>query len=225
MDAELAGAAQQAQQAARRVLIGHSMGGAAAAEAVISNPAGVAALVLVAPAVVAMWLGPPEQASGDPVATGACRSACCAVPCCGRPRRPLQAAAAPRGVLAVVLMPPPFSALSSPAGLAVVEELVSSEDAPGELSSLPPSPSTAGLGGGGAAPSAGARVRRVVRTAAALLKAVWFLACRALLAAAGPLLVLVLRRLVRSRRFWERGLASAWHDGSRITRQYVDAYR
>ena len=63
-------ASEGGQQQPKRVLIGHSMGGAAAAEGVISNPKGVAALVLVAPAVVALWLGPPDEAAGDAVATG-----------------------------------------------------------------------------------------------------------------------------------------------------------
>ncbi len=65
-------AAQQAQQAqqARRVLVGHSMGAAATAEGLISNPEGVEAVVLVAPAIVALWFGPPEEASGDAMATG-----------------------------------------------------------------------------------------------------------------------------------------------------------
>ena len=73
------------QQQPKRVLIGHSMGGAAAAEGVISNPEGVAALVLVAPAVVALWLGPPEEAAGDAVATGALTSssACSCLAACG----------------------------------------------------------------------------------------------------------------------------------------------
>ena len=40
-----------------------------------------------------------------------------------------------------------------------------------------------------------------------------------------PVLVVVLRRLVRARSFWERGLAAAWSDKSRVTSQYVDGYR
>lgn len=123
----------------------------------------------------------------------------------------------------------------------MVEELVSADDAPGELQRLASSSrsgallgrsssaaSTAGAangsGSGGAAGLA-ARGRRLLRVAVAVLKGSWFLLARALLAAASPLLVLLLRRLVRSRRFWERGLASAWHSGQSLTREYVDAYR
>ena len=149
----------------------------------------------------------------------------------------------------------------------MVEELVSADDAPGELRRLASSPSmpsmpsvqsvpssgvplsrsasTAGSADGtrsgngngnnssangspsssGAAGGLAARGRRLLRVAAAVLKASWFLLARLLLAAASPLLVVLLRRLIRSRRFWERGLASAWHNGQLVTREYVDAYR
>lgn len=166
---------------------------------------------------------------------------------------------------------------------------MSAEDAPGELSRLGSASSSSpllsrspsGLGGAGgpasgsAAAGLGARARRLARAAVVVAKAGAFLLARLLLAVATPLLVLLLRRLVRSRRwvggaalgrgtgpgrppaatggaegclspaclllaagnaqllmhappldrFWERGLASAWHDGRRVTRDYVDAYR
>lgn len=157
------------------------------------------------------------------------------------------------------------------AGLAVVEELVSADDAPGELRRLASSPSmrsvpssgaplsrsassagaagsadgtagsngssnggssngsssngSNGSGSGGGASGLAARGRRLLGVAAAVLKASWFLLARLLLAAANPLLLVLLRRLVRSRQFWERGLTSAWHNGQKVTRQYVDAYR
>lgn len=148
---------------------------------------------------------------------------------------------------------------SPSAGLAVVEELVSADDAPGELRRLASSPSMpstpsvpsmgrsastasaagsadgAGEGGsngrstngssGGIAAGLAARGRRLLRISVAVLKASWFLVARLLLAAASPVLVVLLRRLIRQRRFWERGLASAWHNGQRVTREYVDAYR
>jgi pimeloyl-ACP methyl ester carboxylesterase len=153
------------------VLIGHSMGGAAAAEGVIHSPDGVDALVLVAPAIVALWLGPPEQAAGDPVA----------------------------------------------AGLAVVEELVGAEDGPGELASPPGSPplsrSSSDSGEGAGAAAAGGlprrgrrpltvaqRARRGAHTVAVVAKAFLLLLVRLALAAATPVLVLLLRRLVRTRR-------------------------
>lgn len=136
-----------------------------------------------------------------------------------------------------------------PAGLSVVEEFVSAEDDPGELQRLSTSQSSSSDGSGSspalsrstsaasnaggdasqqsrpAARSAGARLRRAARGAAAVAKAAFMLLVRLALLAATPLLVLLLRRLVRARRFWERGLASAWHDSSKLTREYVDAYR
>ena len=59
------------RQGVKRVLVGHSMGGAAVAEGVIASPEGIVGLVLVAPAIVALWAGPPPEAKGDAVATGA----------------------------------------------------------------------------------------------------------------------------------------------------------
>jgi pimeloyl-ACP methyl ester carboxylesterase len=157
------------------------MGGAAAAESLIAAPQGVAALVLVAPAIVALWLGPPEESAGDPIARG----------------------------------------------LAVVEELVGADDAPGAVGGWPaassssPASTPAGSSSspqlsrsGSSSSSSGSstsssrgrqlsvlgRVQRTARAAAAVLKAVLLLAVRVVLTALSPALVLVLRRLIRSRR-------------------------
>uniref|UniRef100_A0A061RJU7 AB hydrolase-1 domain-containing protein n=1 Tax=Tetraselmis sp. GSL018 TaxID=582737 RepID=A0A061RJU7_9CHLO len=46
-----------------------------------------------------------------------------------------------------------------------------------------------------------------------------------LLIALQPLIVWLLRTLVRSRRFWERGIGSAWYDPKRLPAELVDAYR
>ena len=269
------GGQQQQQQAVkpgrrRRVLVGHSMGGAAAAEGVISQPEGVAALVLVAPAIVALWGGPPEGAKGDPVALGACLCLCCVSR--GRvPWRALQQklpeAHCSVSFTDVPSPPPSFRCFTCrhppchphchllillPPGLAVVEEVVSAEDEPGELAAPPlEDVEAAGAAGAGAEgedgaasssscrPSGGLRpsspkasqqrphhwLRLVRRVVGAVAKAVLLLVLRLVLAACTPLLVLALRSLVRSRRCWERGLAAAWHDGRRITPAYVDAYR
>lgn len=128
------------------------------------------------------------------------------------------------------LLPP-----SSPAGLAVVEELVA-EDAPGEIRRLRSTASfsstdSAGSdsgdssSSGASAAAPGGSARRLSRVAVAVARATLFLLARLLLSAITPLLVLLLRRLVRTRAFWERGLASAWHDGRRVTAEYVDNYR
>ena len=169
------------QQQPKRVLIGHSMGGAAAAEGVISNPEGVAALVLVAPAVMALWLGPPEEAAGDAVATGALTSS----------------SACSCGCLRLICS---FRTCWGGGGGGTP----SSSQAFGRSSSTASTSSSdggSGNGSGGSGASLGARARRVVRTAVAVVKAVLLLGVRLLLAAATPLLVLVLRRLIRNRRW------------------------
>lgn len=168
--------ADRASAQPRRILCGHSMGAAAVVEEVIRRPEGVAALVLVAPAVVALWPGPPAGASEDLVTEG----------------------------------------------LALMEEAVSAQD--------PPSPAALSSDSldsdGAAAYGSSSRTRKpLLRTAAAVARAAAFVLVRAVLAAAAPLITLLLRRLVRSRRFWERGLASAVADPGQITREVVDAYR
>jgi pimeloyl-ACP methyl ester carboxylesterase len=107
-----------------------------------------------------------------------------------------------------------------------MEELVCAEDPPtvGGGSSDSLSSGDASSGGEGGAGARGGR-RGAGRVAAAVAQAVLAEGARLALLLLTPVLVLVLRRLVRSRAFWERGLASAWADGSRVTRRYVDAYR
>jgi hypothetical protein len=142
---------------------------------------GISAIVLVAPAIVALWPGPPQQAQRDGMATG----------------------------------------------LAVVEEMVSAQDPPDELEvdSLEESDSptnaeradaaaaaAAGTGPGLTAAAAGggggkglhfrhkAARWRPVRVAVAVAQAAALFLAQAVLRLATPLLVLLLRRLVRSRR-------------------------
>ncbi|KAK9835008.1 hypothetical protein WJX81_003847 [Elliptochloris bilobata] len=76
-----------------------------------------------------------------------------------------------------------------------------------------------------AAPTAGSRWRAAVRLAAAAGVAAAAAATRAFLWLLQPLLVLALRGAVRSRAFWERGLASAWYERTGVTAALVDAYR
>lgn len=180
--------ADRASAQPRRILCGHSMGAAAVVEGVIRRPEGIAALILVAPAVVALWPGPPAGAAADPMTEG----------------------------------------------LALMEEAVSAQDPPSSAAlsssdSLDSDASEAGSGSAaGSAPGGGARRGRrkpLLRTAAAVARAAAFVVVRAFLALASPAITLLLRRLVRSRRFWERGLASAVADPRAVTREVVDGYR
>ena len=68
----------------------------------------------------------------------------------------------------------------------------------------------AGALDGAAAPAWRARLRAAARVAAAVGVAALAGLARGALWLLGPLLVLALRGAVRSRAFWERGLASAW---------------
>lgn len=71
----------------------------------------------------------------------------------------------------------------------------------------------------------GAVRTRVARVAIALLYATLATLTRAAIMLATPLLVVILRCVVRSRGFWERGLARAWHRKTGVTQEVVDAYR
>jgi pimeloyl-ACP methyl ester carboxylesterase len=193
----------------KKVLIGHSMGGASAAEGVIRNPEDIAALVLVAPAIVAFWTGVPEAAKQQgPVA----------------------------------------------AGVALAEELVGADDFPGEILPLDTASSAESsttedyimvdnesntveldrnTNNGAATQNMTSKTeikhrqqhRSVGRVAAAVFHAITTEVFRFILVLATPFMVLLLRKLVRTRSFWERGLASAWYDKTKVSSQYVDAYR
>lgn len=169
----------------KKVLIGHSMGGAAAAEGAIQDPESVSALVLVAPAIVALWMGIRSKAKGNPIAQGA----------------------------------------------ALVEEFVGAEDPPGAVGSdgvldSDDSEEIVRISGSMSSKTASLKKARPLgRVVAALVHAVFSEFLRLGLFVCTPILVLFLRHIVRSKSFWERGLAAAWVDKSRVTPQYVDAYR
>mmetsp|Transcript_7462 Transcript_7462/g.21080 ORF Transcript_7462/g.21080 Transcript_7462/m.21080 type:complete len:535 (-) Transcript_7462:143-1747(-) len=133
---------KEAGEQAKKVLIGHSMGGAAAVEEVIRRPEGVDCVVLVSPAVVAFSPTPPPS-----------------------PRSKTEAAAA-----------------------------------------IP-------------------RWRRWAAVVGNLFAALCSTAAGVVLLMLQPMLVWLLRALVRSRAFWERGLRSAWYDSRGVTSELVDAYR
>lgn len=189
-----------------KVLIGHSMGAAAAAEAIIQRsrlrdqdpqghqgntdgPGKNLALVLVAPAIVAMWPGIPAAAvaRGDPVSKG----------------------------------------------MALFEELVGPEDSIAMVSSssttrgqslkntsTPSTPSSTPTNG-----IATGRTPSFLSMVVVVLQTLLLECLHLFLILMTPLLVLFLRNVVRSWSFWYRGLATAWADKLRVTKEYVDAYR
>ncbi|CAL8467707.1 g7245 [Coccomyxa elongata] len=140
----------------RRILVGHSLGAACAAAEVIDHPEGIAALVLVAPAIVA----PMFRRSGS--------------------SSPTKNSSPPEVELDETVRP-------------------SQQELRGRWGWL-----------GGAKVLAAEGAALVARCAILLGQ---------------PLLVLGLRSAVRSRAFWERGLASAWYAKDGVTPKIVDAYR
>ena len=183
------------------------MGGAAVAEGVIGRPEGVAGLVLVAPAIVALWASQPAEARGDAVTTG----------------------------LAVVeeLVGPeddPGTAAALSSSDSNTSGLWEGEDG-GECSPSSSDVRASGAAGAAIADSRQRRrhlpraLRRAPRVAAALLQAALFSALRWLLLLLSPALVAALRHVVRREGFWERGLRAAWHRKEGVTRQLVDGYR
>ena len=68
-------------------------------------------------------------------------------------------------------------------------------------------------------------LQRISAVLSAAVKAAAISVLRAALWLAQPLLVLVLRAVVRNRAFWERGLSSAWHRKGGVTPDIIDAYR
>ena len=173
----------------RKILVGHSMGGAAAAEAIIRSSKGISGLILVAPAVVAMWNAVPDGARSDAVATG----------------------------------------------VALAEEFLSTEDLPGEVKVDTTKQNPNSSSGGGDATTIKVDTtnkkktkphnRHLGRVALALTQTVLAEFVRLFVVLSSPLIIIFLRRLVRQRSFWQRGLSSAWVNKSKVTSHYIDAYR
>lgn len=177
----------------KRVLIGHSMGACAVAEAVIRHPDAIDAVVLVAPAVVAFWVGSSDAAkdaksASEPIGKEYYSSF---VPC---------------------------SVHEDSCDGSMMEEKRLDE---ARLDS-----STASVRGSSQQPSdLMDSSNRLLRIFLAIVRMVVAEIARIILLVLTPLILVCLRLLVRSREFWERGLASAWYDKSRVTRDYVNGYR
>ncbi|EFJ48521.1 hypothetical protein VOLCADRAFT_90829 [Volvox carteri f. nagariensis] len=213
-------AARVAQtRAIKRILIGHSLGGACASLEAVANPDDLAGLVLVAPAVIALP-GPeyqavtlsPDRPSGESLGTAEAAAA-------EQLRTAHARAAAHLG--------------SEPIGTHVTD--------PPEVRRLyPVGPMPGGPGSGfvTSGNSAGAgdcktsrgerggvRAGTLLRAARMLLVALASLALMTVLRLLAPVITLLLRSLVRRRTFWVKGLQQAYYNPGAVTQDIVDSYR
>ncbi|KAG2437581.1 hypothetical protein HYH02_011221 [Chlamydomonas schloesseri] len=214
-------AASGRQGPIKRILIGHSLGGACAALEAVTDPEGIAGVVLVAPAIFA-FPGPefadvqltPHRPGGG--ATGAAE----ATPAEERRAAAAQAAA---------------NLGFEPAGCHVTD--------PPEVRRLyprreEPEPAT-GPGMGKQQPQlertssalsrsgSGRRARRgrLLRALGRLAGGLASLFALGVLRLLAPVITLLLRSLVRRRTFWLKGLQQAYYNSSGVTPDIVDSYR
>jgi pimeloyl-ACP methyl ester carboxylesterase len=238
-------AEQQQLSSTKVVLVGHSMGGACAALATLEKPQQVAALVLVAPAIFALpghgrergmlvhersrSLAPAaeEQTSFEQpaAARGAGNRAASASSLAGSDdgndiRAEDGAGALGRQDSATSLgMASPNSKESKqqPQGSGTApgpqEHVMVLQMHPEEHAPAPPPPKAPG------------RAQLLAKAATSAVQAVAAACILAAIMVLKPLIVLLLRMVVRSKSFWERGLASAYYDSSKLTAEVVDAYR
>lgn len=226
---------------ARRILVGHSLGGACAALEAISHPGDYAALVLVAPAILVglgaigssrhAWL---EQLHDDTALSRAHGS--------------LDAAgggASGGGG---------GSQEDGGSGSDLDRELKDAAEAAGGLaprgsvgqSPAPGAPPTGKLGGSGgytarvpgsevayyvsrgtapAAPRSPGPVGQLLGKVALLMQTTMLSAVVGLILLLRPLVLLGLRAAVRSREFWKSTLQQAYYDKTKVSKECVDAYR
>ena len=64
-----------------------------------------------------------------------------------------------------------------------------------------------------------------IRVLTAITKALASRITGVILWLAQPVLVLILRSLVRSREFWKKGVSNAWHSREGVSDELLDAYR
>lgn len=220
-----------------RVLVGHSLGAACAALEALENPKAIAALVLVAPAILSFgnkgmqgaqlveWTPPSDtnSSSSNTSTSGSSNSSG------GGIDVPQSARSDAGGAQSLGTTSTSDSAAGgSPddVQLDAVTRLVAQRQPPPETdpSKLPGNLKTAGSG----APASAAPVffaSRAFRSVMALLQALSIAAVVLALRLLSPLIVRLLRLLVRSRVFWENGLKAAYHDRSLVSSAMVDAYR
>ncbi|KAI8475513.1 MAG: Alpha/Beta hydrolase protein [Monoraphidium minutum] len=214
---------------AKRVLVGHSLGGACAALEAVSHPTDYSALVFVSPAILVgmgvgggkqTWL---EQLHDDSALT--------------------RAHGAPGGGAA------PGGSATSQSSSELDAELADAAAAAGGLApGAAPSGGGAAAGGGGytarvpgsevayyvargtldeavVSPRAPGVVGQMFGRVAGLLQTTMLYAVIAIILLLRPLVLLGLRAAVRSREFWRSSLQQAYYDKTKVSPECVDAYR
>lgn len=218
-----------------RVLVGHSVGGVCAALEATAHCEDISALILVAPAIIALGAGfgggrrlqgvelhewsPPDGGASDGAGPSAATAALARADSEPLPSNTGAAADGKPDAVRLIAVRPgdrPGAVAAAATGnangtadghAAVYEQAANCEQRRLEQAANPGLP------------------RRALRAALSLLQAAAAGAALLALLLARPLVVALLRTLVRSRTFWERGLAAAYHDPSRVTRAAIDAYR
>ncbi|GIM17480.1 hypothetical protein Vretimale_20030 [Volvox reticuliferus] len=211
-------------RAVKRILVGHSLGGACASLEAVSNPTDLDGLVLVAPAVLAL-LRPehqgvtlsPNRPDSTTSTTGCNTDAAASAAKAERFRTSAARAAAILG--------------SEPYGSHVTD--------PPEVRRLYPigrmpvhvdgsvCDNASGVNAGGAAGRSGQGqgVAALLRAARSLMVVVASLLLLTVLRLLTPVITLLLRSLVRQRTFWLKGLQQAYYNPGAVTQDIVDSYR
>ncbi|GLI69240.1 hypothetical protein VaNZ11_013815 [Volvox africanus] len=227
------GAAQQQEQlrpprdpprAIKRILVGHSLGGACASLEAVSSPTDLDGLVLVAPAVFALP-GPeyqgvtlsPNRPDKTTDTTGGNTDATNAAAKAERFRTSAARAAAILGSEPYgshVTDPPEVRRLYPVGRMPHLQVGVSAGD------------NVSGGNGSNVGRSGwGLRVGPLLRTARSLLVVLASLAMVTVLRLMTPVITLLLRSLVRQRTFWLKGLQQAYYNPGAVTQDIVDSYR
>ncbi|KXZ46407.1 hypothetical protein GPECTOR_44g81 [Gonium pectorale] len=205
-----AGAEAGARPPIKRILLGHSLGGACAALEAVTGPEGLAGLVLVAPAVFAL---PGPEYAGVTLSPDHPNGAAASDSGAGGEEQRTAAAreAAHLG--------------SEPTGSHVTDPPEVRRLYPvGRVPTRGSTGAAAGGEAGGAGGAAGAP-RRLLKACGALLGAVASLALLLVLRLLAPIITLLLRSLVRRRTFWIKGLQQAYYNPDLVTSDIVDSYR
>ncbi|GAX85436.1 hypothetical protein CEUSTIGMA_g12852.t1 [Chlamydomonas eustigma] len=200
----------------RKVLMGHSMGAISAAQQAIADPE-VEVLVLVAPALL-VWPNMRQQQQQQLVSV---------------PHPQLVSMAGTKGVDGVSQLPSNGLRIKKFIPDRVGDGVVLRTSSPANVQPVVQGPEqSASVGQGSGQPNHESSppsprpgplllLYRIMMT----LRTVLQLSLLGVLLVLRPCIILLLRFLVRSRAFWERGLKSAFFEKSRVTEKVLDAYR